>query len=97
MPNGRFKPVAKIRLVDGVSAPSFARKTRMRFCAVSETKMSPLGATRTIRGLVRPEANSFTVNPAGTAGRALAGRATTVGKLPADGVSNGGGKSAKVM
>ena len=28
--------------------------------------MSPFGATRTILGLVRPEANCFTVNPAGT-------------------------------
>ena len=37
----------------------------MRFCAVSETKMSPFGATRTIRGLLRPDANCFTVNPAG--------------------------------
>ena len=59
--------------------------------------MSPFGATRTIRGLLRPDANCFTVNPAGTDKLALAGRATTVGKLPDDGVSNGAGKSATVM
>src|SRR6185369_11975114 len=97
MPKGRFNPWAKMRFVDGVSAPSFARMTRMRFCEVSDTKMSPFGATRTMRGLVRPDANSFTVNPGSTDKLALAGRGTTVGKLPADGVSNGAGKSAIVM
>jgi len=39
----------------------------------------------------------FTVNPGSTDKLALAGRGTTVGKLPADGVSNGAGKSAIVM
>src|SRR5436190_22669040 len=97
MPKGRFKLCAKIRFSDGVSAPSFARKTRRRFCEVSETKISPFGATRTIRGLVMPDANCFTANPGGTDKLAFAGRETTVGKLPAEGVAYGAGKSATVM
>jgi hypothetical protein len=64
---------------------------------VSAMKTSPLGATRMARGPLSPDANSAMLNPGGTRGTAPAGRATTRGPLPADGVAPGGGRSAGVM
>ncbi len=69
----------------------------MRFAPVSDTKMSPLGATRSRRGFVKPEANRRTVNPAGTDSVASDGCATTFGEFPTDRVLKGAGKSASVM
>ena len=52
-------------------------------------KMSPFGAVRTSRGFCSAVANSFTVNPGGTAGAAFVGADTTCGPLPADRVAYG--------
>src|SRR4051812_25731384 len=96
MPNGRSRPSAKTELADGESAPSGALKTRTRLDRVSAMKMSPLGATWTMRGPARSVAKGFTVNPGGTDSWAFAGRAASFGLFPADVVAYGFARLAKV-
>ncbi len=69
----------------------------MRPAALSATKMSPFGATRTMRGLVRPVAKRRTVKPAGTRNAAPGGGLTTLGPLPTDWFAYAGGRSAGAM
>jgi len=49
MPNGWSRPEAKTSLLLVLAAPSAARRTRIRPGSDSATKMSPFGATRTVR------------------------------------------------
>ena len=84
MPNGRSRPAANTWFSDGMSAPSAARITRMRFTRVSAMKISPLGATRSRRGPDKPVASCRTVKPGGTDNTAFAGRLITRGPLPDD-------------
>jgi hypothetical protein len=56
-------------------------------------KMSPFGATRTVRGSRRLDANSSTWNPGGTFGAAEIGFAITRGGFDADRVAYGGGSA----
>src|SRR5262249_24143704 len=56
-------------------------------------KMSPFGATRTMRGSRRLEANSSTWKPGGTLGAAETGFGTTRGGFDADRVAYGEGRS----
>src|SRR5271156_6881131 len=95
MPNGRLRFDAKPSDVEGVAAPSAALKTRTRPAPLSATKMSPLGATRTTRGLLRPSANKSTAKPGGTLGAAPAGRATTCEGFAAGGGASGAGLYAR--
>ena len=50
MPNGRCSPVAKGAALAALAAPSAALNTVTRPAALSATKTSPFGATRTTRG-----------------------------------------------
>src|SRR5947199_9660015 len=93
MPNGWSRPEANTSLLLGLAAPSAARRTRMRPGSDSAMKMSPLGATRTVRGSRRLEANSSTSKPGGTFGGAETGLAITRGGFDADRVAYGGGRS----
>src|SRR5438128_1479644 len=93
MPNGWSRPEANTSLLLGLAAPSAARRTRMRPGSDSAMKMSPLGATRTVRGSRRLEANSSTWKPGGTFGTAETGLAITRGGFDADRVAYGGGRS----
>src|SRR5262245_48671365 len=93
MPNGWSRPEAKTSLLLGLAAPSAARRTRIRPGSDSATKMSPFGATRTVRGSRRLEANSSTWKPGGTLGAAETGFATTRGGFDADRVAYGWGRS----
>src|SRR5258706_11967432 len=93
MPNGWSRPEANTSLLLGLAAPSAARRTRMRPGSDSAMKMSPLGATRTVRGSRRLEANSSTWKPGGTFGAAKTGFAITRGGFDADRVAYGGGRS----
>src|SRR5258708_24599451 len=61
---------------------------------VSATKISPLGATRIWRGPFSPSANNSTLNPAGTCGKAAAGRGTIRETLADEGVAPGRGRSS---
>src|SRR5262245_64700418 len=56
-------------------------------------KMSPFGATRTMRGSRRLAANSSTWKPGGTLGAAETGFGTTRGGFDADRVAYCGGRS----
>src|SRR5258708_36775770 len=94
MPNGWSRPEANTSLLLGLAAPSAARRTRMRPGSDSAMKMSPLGATRTVRGSRRLEANSSTWKPGGTFGTAETGLAITRGGFDADRVAYGGGRWA---
>src|SRR5258705_11377805 len=93
MPNGWSRPEANTSLLLGLAAPSAARRTRMRPGSDSAMKMSPLGATRTVRGSRRLEANSSTWKPGGTFGTAETGLAITRGGFDADPVAYGGGRA----
>src|SRR5216684_9264652 len=93
MPNGSFSPEANTSLLSGFDAPSAARSTRTRPGSDSAMKMSPFGATRTVRGSRRLEANSSTWKPGGTFGAAETGFAITRGGFDADRVAYGGGRS----
>src|ERR1700745_2491224 len=93
MPNGWSRPAEKTSLLLGLAAPSAARRTRIRPGSDSAMKMSPFGATRTVRGSRRLEANSSTWKPGGTFGAAETGFAITRGGFDADWVAYGGGRS----
>src|SRR5262249_61983141 len=93
MPNGWSRPEANTSLLLGLAAPSAARRTRIRPGSDSAAKMSPFGATRTVRGSRRLEANSSTWKPGGTLGAAETGFATTRGGFDADRVAYGWGRS----
>src|SRR5262245_63844758 len=93
MPNGWSRPEANMSLLLGLAAPSAARRTRIRPGSDSAMKMSLFGATRTVRGSRRLEANSSTWKPGGTLGAAEAGFAITRGGFDADRVAYGGGRS----
>src|SRR2546430_17043458 len=93
MPNGWSRPEANTSLRLGLAAPSAARRTRIRPGSDSATKISPFGATRTVRGSRRLEANSSTWKPGGTFGAAEIGFAITRGGFDADRVAYGGGSS----
>ena len=93
MPNGWSRPDAKTSLLLGFAAPSVARRTRIRPGSDSAMKMSPFGATRTVRGSRRSEANSSTWNPGGTFGAAETGLAMTRGGFATDRVAYSGGSS----
>ena len=84
MPNGWSRPEANTSLLLGLAAPSAARRTRIRPGSDSAMKMSPFGATRTVRGSRRLEANSSTWKPGGTLGAAETDFATTRGEFDAD-------------
>src|SRR6516165_1993171 len=92
MPNGWSRPEANTSLLLGLAAPSAARRTRIRPGSDSATNMSPFGATRTVRGSRRLEANSSTRKPGGTLGAAT-GFAITRGGFDADRVAYGAGRS----
>src|SRR6266536_4400958 len=96
MPNGLSRPEAKILASRGLASLSLARRTRIRPGSDSATKRSPLGATTSARGSLRSEAKRSTSKPGGTLGEA-AGRATMRGKLFADRVANGFGRSSTVI
>src|SRR5258708_38498308 len=96
MPNGWSRPEANTSLLLGLAAPSAARRTRMRPDSDSAMKMSPLGATRTVRGSRRLEANSSTWKPGGTFGTAETGLATTRRGFDAERVAYGGGRGGGV-
>src|SRR4030095_5520358 len=93
MPNGWSRPEANTSLLLGLAAPSAARRTRIRPGSDAATKMSPFGATRTVRGSRRSEANSSTWKPGGTFGAAETGFAITRGGFDTDRVVYGGGRS----
>src|SRR5215470_6005492 len=93
MPNGWSRPEADTSLLLGAAAPSAARRTRIRPGSDSAMQMSPFGATRTMRGSLRLEANSSTWKPGGTLGTADTGLAITRGGFDADRVAFGGGSS----
>src|SRR5688572_27224681 len=75
-------------------SPSVSRRTMTRPALLSTTKISPFGATCTMRGAVRPTASSLTTNPGGTFGHAEGGRGTALEGLSADSVAYGGGRSS---
>src|ERR1700739_1822311 len=93
MPNGWARPEGNHSLLLGLAAPSATRRTRIRPGSDSAMKMSPFGATRTMRGSWRLETNSSTSKPGGTFGVAEAGFAITRGGFDADRVAYGGGRS----
>src|SRR4029077_18457784 len=97
MPNGRFNPSTKISLCSGLPSLLIPRKTRTSPVSLSATKKSPLGAVRISLGSFSPEAYKSTLNPSGTCGHAFSGRSTNFGPLPADGVTNGAGRSFSVI
>src|SRR2546427_12285335 len=97
MPKGNFRPEAKTAICSGLPALVIPRKILILPALLSATNMSPLGARRISRGSSRPDANSSTLNPGGTCGQAFAGRGTTLGPLPAEGVTNGRGISFTVI
>src|SRR6185503_2370300 len=97
MPNGRLRPVAKVEILSADPFVLRPRRTRTRPGSLSATKMSPLGAVRSRRGLSRPLAYSDTAYPATVFGRAPAGRGTTVGGLFEARVARGAGRSATLM
>src|SRR6185437_1313379 len=88
-PERRAKTAGNISLVAGFAAPSAARRTRIRPARVSATKISPLGATRMMRGPLRPSANNSILKPGGACGAASAGRATTRDMFAAAAVAPG--------
>src|SRR5262249_59113571 len=61
--SGRIEPEANTSLLLGLAAPSAARRTRIR-----PGSDSAFGATRTMRGSRKLEANSSTSKPSGTFG-----------------------------
>src|SRR2546425_1756216 len=93
MPNGWSRPEANTSLLVGLAASSAARRTRICPGSDSAMKMSPFGATRTVRGSRRLEAKSSTWKPGGTFGEAETGFAITRGGFDADRVAYGGGRS----
>src|SRR5262249_57403471 len=93
MPNGWSRPEANTSLLMGLDAPSAARRTRTHPGSDSATKMSPFGATRTVRGSRRLAANGSTWKPGGTLGAAETGFGTTRGGFDADRVAYGGGRA----
>src|SRR5258708_39924435 len=97
MPNGWSRPEAKTSLLLGLAAPSAARRTRIRPGSDSAMKMSPFGATRTMRGSWRLETNSSTSKPGGTFGVAEAGFAITLGGFHVDRGEVGGGWAGDVF
>src|SRR5262249_60969751 len=91
MPKGWARPEATTSLLLGLAAPSAARRTRIRPDSDSAMKISPFGATRTMRGSRGLEANSSTSKPGSTLGTAETGFAITRGGFDADRVAYGGG------
>src|SRR6266446_4434480 len=91
MPNGRFRPLAKTAICSALP------EVVMSPILDSDTKKSPFGAVRIIRGPSRPAMYSSTLKPAGTWGHAPSGRATTFGPLGAEGVAKGAGRSFSVI
>src|SRR5258708_9051249 len=91
IPNGWSRPEANTSLLLALPAPS-ARRIRIRPGSDSAMKMSPFGATRTVRGSRRLEANSSTWKPGGTFGEAETGFAITRAGFDADRVAYGGGR-----
>src|SRR5258707_4974981 len=96
MPNGWSRPEANTSLLLGLAAPSAARRTRIRPGSDSVMKMSPFGATRTVRGSRRLEANSSTWKPGGTFGAAKTGFAITRGGFDADRVAYDGERTVSL-
>ena len=97
MPNGRFRPSAKISACSGLPSAVIPRKTLISPVWLSATKKSPFGAVRINRGSLSPVAYCSTLNPAGTCGQAFSGRGTSCGPLPAEDVANGAGRSCNVI
>src|ERR1017187_5496769 len=64
---------------------------------LSAMKTSPLGAVAILRGFCKPAANSETWKALGARGMAPVGRRTGLGKLFAEGVSNGLARSLGVI
>src|SRR5262249_56051982 len=93
MPKGWSRPEANTSLMLGFAASSAARRTRIRPGSDSAMKMSPFGATRTVRGSWRLAANSSTWKPGGTLGAAETGFGITRGGFDADRVAYGGGRA----
>src|SRR5215471_6138627 len=91
MPNGWSRPEANTSLLMGLAASSAARRTRIRPGSDSAMKMSPFGATRTVRGSWRLAANSSTWKPGGSLGGAETGCGNALGELDADRVAHDGG------
>ncbi len=81
MPYGSLNPLANVATCCGLPSAVIPRKTLMSPASLSATKKSPLGAVTIKRGLFRPLAYSWTVNPGGAVGHALLGRLTTSGPL----------------
>src|SRR5260221_2404610 len=96
MPKRSFRLEGNTALVSGFDAPSAARSTRTRPGSDSATKMSPFGATRTVRGSRRLEANNSAWKPGGTFGAADAGLAIRRGGLDAERVAEGRGSSVNL-
>src|SRR5258708_7270938 len=96
MPNGCRNPVAKVAACSGLPSLVKPRKILISPLSLSARKTSPLGAARNSLGSSRPVAYSSTLNPGRVLGIASAGRGYGWGKLLADFVAFGGGKSATV-
>src|SRR4029453_3954555 len=90
MPNGWSRPEAKTSLLLGLAAPSAARRTRIRPGSDSATKMSPFGATRTVRGSRRSGGKNSARKPGGPFGAGEIGFAITRGGFDTDRVAYGG-------
>src|SRR5215831_11948833 len=97
MPNGWFKPVAKVAMAWGLPSSVTPRNTLIRPARLSARNRSPLGAVRMRRGLSSPDAYSATLNPAGASGQAAAGLSTSLGESATDGVAYDGGRSEVVI
>src|ERR1700730_9533740 len=97
MPKGRLNPVANVSLWAGLPSAVIPRNTLTSPELLSATKKSPFGAVRISRGPFRPDAYKPTLKPGNTCGHAFAGRSTSFGLFPADGVRNGLGKSFNVI
>src|SRR5437588_11121147 len=97
MPKGRLRSLAKTAVCSALPALVIPRKILISLAVLSARNMSPLGALRISRGSCRPDAYSSTLKPGGTCGHAFAGRGTTLGTLPDEGVARGGGLSFNVI
>ena len=100
MPYGRLRFEAKTSGFAG-APPAPARNTSTRPAPLSARKMSPLGATRRVRGCLNPPANTCTAKPSGTFGSAPCGAFTTFTVRPTDFSASvpvgGAGKSEGLM
>src|SRR5258708_3563367 len=96
MPNGCFNPVTKVAACSALPSLVTPRKTLISPALISAKKTSPLGAARNSRGSSRPVAYNSTLKPGRTLGIAPAGRGYGTGKLFADFVVKGAGRSLTV-